>query len=99
MEVVENAQAKVHTIIFDFASISYVDSTGVKYLKVYKILHIFITTNSFIQEMLRDLNTKGIISLYADVRPNVLKIFKKSGLYREIGEDHFFLRVCSWAMK
>jgi len=76
MEELES-EAKVHTVIFDFASVSYVDSTGIKYLK----------------EILRELNIKGIVSLYADLRPDVLKTFKKSGVYREVGDEHFFLRV------
>ena len=35
MEEIET-EAKVHTIVFDFASVTYLDSTGVKYLKVKK---------------------------------------------------------------
>jgi hypothetical protein len=27
-------EANVHTIVFDFASVSYIDSTGIKYVKV-----------------------------------------------------------------
>eukprot|EP00026_Physarum_polycephalum_P002885 Phypoly_transcript_02894.p1 GENE.Phypoly_transcript_02894~~Phypoly_transcript_02894.p1 ORF type:complete len:746 (+),score=98.98 Phypoly_transcript_02894:338-2575(+) len=76
MERQEN-EGKVHTIVFDFASVSYVDSTGIKYLK----------------EILRELNIKQVVSLYADVRPKVLSIFKKSGFFLDVGEDHFFLRV------
>jgi len=71
------SDAQIHTIVFDYASVSYVDSTGMKYLK----------------EILRELNIKGVISVYADVRPSVLAIFKKSNFFREVGEDHFFLRV------
>ncbi len=34
MEQIEN-EAPVHTVVFDFASVPYIDSTGIKYLKVY----------------------------------------------------------------
>ena len=97
MEMVEE-EGKVHTIVFDFASVSYIDSTGVKYLKVSLLLSFPPSPLLFIflkQEVLRELNIKGVLSLYADVRPSVLTILKKSGLFREVGEDHFFLRVSS----
>jgi len=76
-ESLEDADDQVKAIVLDCASVSLVDSTGIKYLK----------------EMIRELNDKKIVVVFADVRSTVISTFKKSGVFKDAGANHFFLRV------
>ncbi|KYQ88515.1 Sulfate transporter [Tieghemostelium lacteum] len=68
---------KVKAIIMDCSSITSIDSTGVKYLK----------------ELIRELVELKVLILFADVRLNVIESLKLAGIYRDVGADHFFMRV------
>ncbi|KAF2074234.1 hypothetical protein CYY_004444 [Polysphondylium violaceum] len=73
----DSVNPKIKAIILDCSSITRVDSTGIKYLK----------------ELIRELTEIKIVICFADVRSGVLDSFKISGIYRDVGADHFFMRI------
>ncbi|GAM25749.1 hypothetical protein SAMD00019534_089240 [Acytostelium subglobosum LB1] len=73
----ETKNPNVSAIVLDCSSVSYIDSTGIKYLR----------------ELNRELNDCQIPLAFADVRANVVELLKISGVYRDLGGDHFFVRV------
>ncbi|EFA79135.1 hypothetical protein PPL_07960 [Heterostelium album PN500] len=73
----DTKNANVSAIVLDCSSVTNIDSTGVKYLK----------------ELIRELVDLKIPMCFADVRPNVVELLKLSGVYRDLGGDHFFVKV------
>eukprot|EP01132_Coremiostelium_polycephalum_P007987 gene7987-9828_t len=73
----DSINPKIKAIVLDCSSITNIDSTGIKYLK----------------ELIRELVECKIIFCFADVRANVLESLKLSGIYRDVGADHIFMRV------
>ncbi|EGG15858.1 hypothetical protein DFA_09527 [Cavenderia fasciculata] len=73
----ETKNPLIKAIILDFGAVTNVDSTGIKYLK----------------ELIRELTELSIVTSFADIRPNVLEQLKVSGIYRDLGADHFFQTI------
>eukprot|EP01133_Synstelium_polycarpum_P012156 gene12156-14224_t len=73
----ETKNPTVKAIVLDCSSVTAIDSTGIKYLK----------------ELIRELTECGIPLCFADIRANVIESLKSAGVFRDIGADHFFMRV------
>lgn len=76
---VEAKGMKLKLIVFHFGSVSHIDATALQ----------------AIEELINDLNEKGVLVCFSGIIGPVRDVFKKSGFTIGLGEDKFFMDVQS----
>lgn len=72
-------QASLKSIVIDASSINQLDSSA----------------DTALREIARDVTSRGIGLYLAGVKGPVLDVMDRSGLFKQLGEDHFFMNVHS----